>query len=123
MTICNYFDYYANMLSKGQKVMEIGSCLKSDPPEETHELQAACTTCECLLAVRGCQDISLSHDMHCIRINPFCNENIIFDKWCYFRKTSGRHMPQNKVIEHFHQYEYDLSPTNYFFKPKYHLIY
>ena len=24
---------------------------------------------------------------------------------------------------HFHQYEYDLSPTTYLFKPKYHLIY
>ena len=32
-------------------------------------------------------------------------------------------MPQNKVIEHFHQYEYDQSPTNYLFKPEYHLIY
>ena len=31
-------------------------------------------------------------------------------------------MPQNKVIKHFHQYEYDLSPTNYLFKPNYYLI-
>ena len=31
--------------------MEIGDCLKSDPPEEKRELHVACTTCECLLAV------------------------------------------------------------------------
>ena len=36
--------YYANLLSRGQKGMEIGDCLKSDPPENKRELQAACTT-------------------------------------------------------------------------------
>ena len=37
-------DYCANLLSRGQKVMEIGNCLKSNPPEEKRELQAAYTT-------------------------------------------------------------------------------
>ena len=37
-------DYCANLLSRSQKVMEVGDCLKSNPPEETRELQAACTT-------------------------------------------------------------------------------
>ena len=46
--------------------MEIVGCLKSDLPEEQYELQAAFTTEECFMAVRGCQDISPSHYMQCI---------------------------------------------------------
>ena len=85
--------------------MEIGDCLKSDPPEKKRDLQSACTTCECLLAVRGCQDISLSQGMHCKRINPFITKTsspikgVISEKLIFL--YSGRHMPENKVIEHF----------------------
>jgi len=91
--------------------MEIGGCLKSDSLEEKYELQAAFTTLECLMAVRSCQDISLSHDMYCIRINPVVTKtsslinSAISEKLIFL--CSGRHMPQNKVIEHFHPYEYD----------------
>ena len=77
----------------------------------------------------GCQRLarSLSHDMHCIKINPSVTKTSSLINGAISEKLiflcSERHMPQNQVFKHFHQYEYDLSPINYFCKPKYHLSY